>query len=77
MKSRVALLSAVFIAAFAGCDDGKNTKPRQPTAEEIQQQQENEKRVRDEESAMQKTRPKERSQAQTVNDEERRRQQGR
>jgi hypothetical protein len=69
--------SAILLAAVVGLVGCGNKPPKPATEEMIREQNEQEKRVRDEESAHQKQQPKEKSRAQQVDDEERARQRGR
>ena len=64
------VLSAGLLAGI-GCSGKGNGPIKEATAEEIQKQKENEKQVQTEESAMRKKQPKEKTNEQTVGDQER------
>jgi hypothetical protein len=71
MRFVSSLVLCVAILAAIGCGRGGKIPIKEPTAEEIQQQQEAEKRVKAEESEMRKTQPKEKTHEQTVDEQER------
>jgi hypothetical protein len=68
--------TSILLAAVAGAVGCGSKAPKPVTDEMVREQVEQEKRVRDEESAHMKKQPKEKSRAQQVDDEERRHQAG-